>query len=100
MADTARSAVIVTEEEDVPVGVADALSGDYIVCFDPIDGSSNIDAAVPTGSIWGVYKPGDSCMVEGATTRRRRWKSASSPRESRARSSRALGTCSTPPPPS
>ena len=63
MADTARSAVIVTEEEDVPVGV-DALSGDYIVCFDPIDGSSNIDAAVPTGSIWGVYKPGDSCMVE------------------------------------
>ena len=40
------------------------LSGDYIVCFDPIDGSSNIDAAVPTGSIWGVYKPGDSCMVE------------------------------------
>ena len=56
MADTARSAVIVTEEEDVPVGV-DARSGDYIVCFDPIDGSSNIDAAVPTGSIWGVCSP-------------------------------------------
>ena len=62
MEDTARSAVIVTEEEDVPVGV-DALSGDYMVCFDPIDGSSNIDAAVPTGSIWGVYKPGDSCLA-------------------------------------
>jgi fructose-1,6-bisphosphatase I len=62
MADTARSAVIVTEEEDVPVGV-DALSGDYIVCFDPIDGSSNIDAAVPTGSIWGVYSPGE-CVVD------------------------------------
>ena len=62
MANTARSAVIVTEEEDVPVGV-DALSGDYVVCFDPIDGSSNIDAAVPTGSIWGVYHPGENCAI-------------------------------------
>ena len=63
MRDTARSAVIVTEEEDVPVGVADAVGG-YLVSFDPIDGSSNIDAAVPTGSIWGVYHPGaDECML-------------------------------------
>jgi len=33
--------------------------GDYIVCFDPIDGSSNIDAAVTTGSIFAVYDPGE-----------------------------------------
>ena len=51
-----RAAVIVTEEEDVPLRV-EAISGDYIVCFDPIDGSSNIDAAVTTGSIFGV-RPG------------------------------------------
>ena len=64
MRDTARSAVIVTEEEDVPVGVADAVGG-YLVSFDPIDGSSNIDAAVPTGSIWGVYHPGaDECVLD------------------------------------
>lgn len=60
--DTARSSVVVTEEEDVPVGV-DAISGDYIVTFDPIDGSSNIDAAVPTGSIFGIYSPGE-CVVD------------------------------------
>ena len=61
---SARSAVIVTEEEDVPVGVADAIGG-YLVSFDPIDGSSNIDAAVPTGSIWGVYHPGpDECALD------------------------------------
>ena len=64
MRDTARSAVIVTEEEDVPIGVADSIGGDYLVAFDPIDGSSNIDAAVPTGSIWGVYKPSaDECEL-------------------------------------
>ncbi len=35
-----------------------------MVCFDPIDGSSNIDAAVTTGSIWGVYKPAaDECKL-------------------------------------
>ena len=33
--------------------------GDYIVCFDPIDGSSNIDAAVTTGSIFAIYDPGE-----------------------------------------
>jgi fructose-1,6-bisphosphatase I len=60
--DTARSSVVVTEEEDTPVGV-DAISGDYIVTFDPIDGSSNIDAAVPTGSIFGIYSPGE-CVVD------------------------------------
>jgi fructose-1,6-bisphosphatase I len=59
--DTARSAIVVTEEEDVPVA-SEAISGDYIVTFDPIDGSSNIDAAVTTGSIFGIYSPGE-CEV-------------------------------------
>ena len=54
MSDTCRANMIVTEEEDVPLRV-EAISGDYIVCFDPIDGSSNIDAAVTTGSIFGIY---------------------------------------------
>ena len=34
-----RASVIVTEEEEVPVAVERAV-GDYIVTFDPIDGSS------------------------------------------------------------
>ncbi|KAG2378287.1 hypothetical protein C9374_008430 [Naegleria lovaniensis] len=32
------------------------IQGPYVVCFDPLDGSSNIDVAVPVGSIWCIYK--------------------------------------------
>jgi len=32
------------------------LQGKYIVCFDPLDGSSNIDCLVSIGSIFGVYR--------------------------------------------
>ena len=41
----------------------EALSGNYIVCFDPIDGSSNIDAAIATGSIFGIYTPVWRCRL-------------------------------------
>lgn len=30
--------------------------GKYIVCFDPLDGSSNIDCLVSIGSIFGIFK--------------------------------------------
>ncbi|GMI79750.1 hypothetical protein HRI_001644300 [Hibiscus trionum] len=46
-----RTWIIASEEEDVPVAVEESYSGNYIVVFDPLDGSSNIDAAVSTGSI-------------------------------------------------
>ena len=36
--------MIASEEEDVPVMVEETFSGDYVVVFDPLDGSSNIDA--------------------------------------------------------
>ena len=28
----------------------------YVVCFDPLDGSSNVDAGIPTGTIIGKKK--------------------------------------------
>ncbi|KAH7404409.1 hypothetical protein KP509_15G024400 [Ceratopteris richardii] len=28
----------------------------YVVVFDPLDGSRNIDASIPTGSIFGIYR--------------------------------------------
>ena len=31
-------------------------TGKYIVCFDPLDGSSNIDCLVSIGSIFGIWK--------------------------------------------
>jgi fructose-1,6-bisphosphatase I len=33
------------------------------VVFDPLDGSSNIDAAVSTGSIFGIYSPNEECLT-------------------------------------
>ncbi|KAA0191798.1 hypothetical protein HAZT_HAZT000883 [Hyalella azteca] len=32
--------------------------GKYVVCFDPLDGSSNIDCLVSIGSIFGIYSEG------------------------------------------
>uniref|UniRef100_A0A7S4N4E6 Fructose-1,6-bisphosphatase, cytosolic n=1 Tax=Odontella aurita TaxID=265563 RepID=A0A7S4N4E6_9STRA len=30
--------------------------GDYVAVFDPLDGSKNIDASLPVGTIFGIYK--------------------------------------------
>jgi fructose-1,6-bisphosphatase I len=47
--------VLVSEEEDKPIVIEDSLSGKYCVCTDPLDGSSNIDCNVSTGTIFGIY---------------------------------------------
>lgn len=55
---------IASEEEDLPVAVEETFSGNYVVVFDPLDGSSNIDAGISTGSIFGIYDPNDECSLE------------------------------------
>lgn len=42
------------EDEDV-VSVECTASDKYVAVFDPLDGSSNIDACIPTGTILGLY---------------------------------------------
>jgi fructose-1,6-bisphosphatase I len=37
-------------------GDAAFASGDYIAVFDPLDGSANIDASLPVGTIFGIYR--------------------------------------------
>lgn len=64
MRSSGRTGIIASEEEDVPVAVEESYSGNYIVVFDPLDGSSNIDAAVSTGSIFGIYSPNDECLAD------------------------------------
>ena len=59
-----RTGVIASEEEDTPVAVEETYNGNYVVVFDPLDGSSNIDAAVSTGSIFGVYSSDQSCVPD------------------------------------
>lgn len=44
------------EEENAVVKVDRPKEGGYVVVFDPLDGSSNIEACIPTGTIFGVYR--------------------------------------------
>ncbi len=59
-----RTGVIASEEEDQSVAVEETFSGDYVVVFDPLDGSSNIDAGISVGSIFGVYAPSEECRID------------------------------------
>eukprot|EP00467_Chlorarachnion_reptans_P008607 CAMPEP_0114504778 /NCGR_PEP_ID=MMETSP0109-20121206/10470_1 /TAXON_ID=29199 /ORGANISM="Chlorarachnion reptans, Strain CCCM449" /LENGTH=448 /DNA_ID=CAMNT_0001683111 /DNA_START=1 /DNA_END=1347 /DNA_ORIENTATION=- len=56
--------VIASEEEDNPVVVDELYSGEYIATFDPLDGSSNIDAAISTGTIFGIFKAPEECLID------------------------------------
>jgi fructose-1,6-bisphosphatase I len=47
---------LVSEENDDVIPIDKEKQGKYIVCFDPLDGSSNIDCLVSIGSIFGIYR--------------------------------------------
>ncbi|XP_011505454.1 PREDICTED: fructose-1,6-bisphosphatase 1 [Ceratosolen solmsi marchali] len=51
--------LLVSEENPTAIEVQMQNRGKYIVCFDPLDGSSNIDCLVSVGSIFGIYKKMD-----------------------------------------
>lgn len=50
-------AAMISEETDVPYAIpAQYPKGRYLLAFDPLDGSSNIDVNVPVGSIFSVLR--------------------------------------------
>lgn len=52
-----RVCAMVSEEDGEVIQVPQKYRrGPYVVAFDPLDGSSNIDVAVPVGSIFSIYK--------------------------------------------
>ena len=53
---SSKCAILLSEEEEKPITVEVELQGKYVVAFDPLDGSSNIDANVSIGSIFGIWK--------------------------------------------
>ncbi len=60
--DTGLAAAIVSEEMKhlyLPAGAGSATA-DYVVCFDPIDGSSNIEVDVTVGTIFSIRKRADA----------------------------------------
>ncbi|XP_047180336.1 fructose-1,6-bisphosphatase, cytosolic-like isoform X1 [Vigna umbellata] len=50
-----RTSVLVSEEVGEAIFVPRSHRGKYIVVFDPLDGSSNIDCGVSIGTIFGIY---------------------------------------------
>jgi fructose-1,6-bisphosphatase I len=36
----------------------------YVCVFDPLDGSSNVDAGIPTGTIIGIYEHDENCSID------------------------------------
>jgi len=55
LAESDKVAVMVSEENDEAIIVQGEDKGKYVVVFDPLDGSSNIDCAVSVGTIFGIY---------------------------------------------
>jgi fructose-1,6-bisphosphatase I len=51
-----KTAVLVSEELEDAIIIEGRNRGKYCVVFDPLDGSSNIDAGVNIGTIFGIYQ--------------------------------------------
>jgi fructose-1,6-bisphosphatase I len=48
--------MIASEEENYLIPCEGFLKGKYLICFDPLDGSSNISVNITTGTIFAVYE--------------------------------------------
>ncbi|HJQ66476.1 MAG TPA: class 1 fructose-bisphosphatase [Gemmatimonadales bacterium] len=74
---TGRTCVLASEEDEEPVPVPEGLPvGKYVLLYDPLDGSSNIDVNVPIGTIFSIHRrvtpeggPGtlQDCLQPGRT---------------------------------
>jgi fructose-1,6-bisphosphatase I len=53
---TGRLAVMASEEHEGLLHIPEGYpTGKYVLLFDPLDGSSNIDYTIPVGTIFGIY---------------------------------------------
>ena len=55
-----------SEEVDDPISVPAQERGEYVLMFDPLDGSSNIDVNISVGTIFSVLKAPMGCRAEPA----------------------------------
>ncbi|KAL1500910.1 hypothetical protein ABEB36_006329 [Hypothenemus hampei] len=55
-------ALLISEENETVIEVETSQRGKYIVAFDPLDGSSNIDCLVSIGSIFAIMKKEDNSI--------------------------------------
>jgi len=57
-------AALVSEENDEAVVLSHHEKGKYIIVFDPLDGSSNIDVNVNVGTIFSIFKKPDGASID------------------------------------
>jgi fructose-1,6-bisphosphatase I len=65
MRGSGRCRMIVSEEEDEAIMFDEHPNARYAVACDPIDGSSNLDAGVSVGTIFGIFKLPDTVVGPG-----------------------------------
>lgn len=65
MRGSGRCRMVVSEEEDEAIIFDEHPNARYAVACDPIDGSSNLDAGVSVGTIFGIFKLPDRCVGPG-----------------------------------
>ena len=62
-------AALVSEEvDDIIWLTSEPCTGDYAICFDPLDGSSNLDINMPVGSIFSIVRLGTQTGTGGMLT--------------------------------
>lgn len=49
---------------DQPVLLMESWNSKYAAVFDPLDGASNIDVGIVTGTIFGIYQEADNCLSD------------------------------------
>jgi fructose-1,6-bisphosphatase I/sedoheptulose-1,7-bisphosphatase len=65
LAATGLVAGMVSEEVDLPISIENKTAkAEFLVFFDPLDGSSNVDVNVSIGSIFSVFKVPNKNLIE------------------------------------
>ncbi|KAI1913484.1 Fructose-1,6-bisphosphatase [Ophidiomyces ophidiicola] len=67
MRGSGKCRILVSEEEDEAILFNDSKDARYAVVCDPIDGSSNLDAGVSVGTIFGIFKLPESTLAADYT---------------------------------
>ena len=67
MRGSGKCRALVSEEEEEVIYFDDSPNARYVVACDPIDGSSNLDAGVSVGTIFGIMKLPDSVIGKKPT---------------------------------
>ena len=65
MRGSGKCRLVISEEEEHAIIFHEATGARYAVVCDPIDGSSNLDAGVSVGTIFGVYKLSEESISRG-----------------------------------